>query len=121
MFTAEELQVPSILKIEDQVEMVVRQAIDEAGALLTGNDKQPKKPLIRVNVEYEAEDCTFNTVRFGQRFGDMIANPEDVVKLNRVRPKAKYDDDEIDGVLKGLAVSKLIQSLRFRENQESSS
>ena len=102
---------PNVAAVENKVEGVVRDAIDEAENLTSGNDRQPKKPLIRINVEYENDQHTFNTVRFGHRFVGLIANPEDVVKLNRVRPKAKYDDDELDGVLKGLQVLHLLKKI----------
>jgi hypothetical protein len=53
--------------------------LEEAQDQLTGHPKQPIQPLIRLKVEYETADQTFNLVRFGLQYQGQVANPNDLV------------------------------------------
>ncbi|KAK7597819.1 hypothetical protein V9T40_010044 [Parthenolecanium corni] len=94
-------------KVQDYLEERINFWIDEAKKQLTGHDKQPTLPLIRVRVEYKDEEQTFNTIRFGQRFHSRVANPTDLVLLKREKKassrKTKDNDrderEELDELL----------------------
>lgn len=57
--------------------------LDRAIIEHSGNNKQPKKPLIRLRVEYSEQFETFNVQRFGQQYVEKVANPKDIVQFHR--------------------------------------
>ena len=46
-------------------------------------------PLIRLMVNYHDERQLFNAIRFGQEFGERVANPEDVIKFVSINKKTR--------------------------------
>ncbi|XP_066985311.1 double-strand break repair protein MRE11 isoform X4 [Macrobrachium rosenbergii] len=86
------------------VENHVREMLKKAEGLLTGHPRQPKKPLIRLRVEYSHEDQMFNTVRFGHMFEELLANPNDMILFKKeVQQKKKkvesgVDDENMDAL-----------------------
>lgn len=61
-----------------------------------GHPKQPKKPLIRLRVEYTDESQMFNTTRFGHKFTDEVANPNEMILFKKQRKEIKKNDTGID-------------------------
>lgn len=70
--------------------------IEEAKEKETGNSSQPKLPLIRLRVLYQNEDQSINEIRFGQQFNQMVANPSEVVKMQRNIKRVKVERRTID-------------------------
>lgn len=62
--------------------------------LITGNKKQPTLPLVRLRVEYSNEMEYFNPIRFGQQFGERVANPTEMILLKRERRERKVNSDD---------------------------
>ncbi|XP_068243808.1 double-strand break repair protein MRE11 isoform X2 [Palaemon carinicauda] len=89
--------------VKRYVENHVREMLKKAEELLTGHPRQPKKPLIRLRIEYTHEDQMFNTVRFGHTFEDLLANPNDMILFKKeVQQKKKAEsvvDDEVMNAL----------------------
>lgn len=61
----------------------VQDMLKEAEAMLTGHEKQPKLPLIRLRIEVTNECQMFNSIRFGDRFASTIANKQDIILFKR--------------------------------------
>ncbi|XP_055606685.1 double-strand break repair protein MRE11 [Uranotaenia lowii] len=76
----------------------VEEMIARAKEKLSGNEKQPKVPLIRLRLEIMDVDQQFNAIRFGQRYNGRVANPQDMItfkkKLTRVKDEVKPLDKE---------------------------
>lgn len=71
---------------------------------IPGNKVQPQLPLLRLKVTYKSDMHHFNTVRFGQKFMDRVANPVDMVKLKQEKEDTKkninlLDKEAIDKVI----------------------
>lgn len=47
--------------------------IEEAKTKVTDCRNQPKKPLIRLRVLYQNEECALNEMRFGQQFSQQVS------------------------------------------------
>jgi double-strand break repair protein MRE11 len=77
----------------------VNEMIEEAMLKITGHKKQPQLPLIRLRIEHTNEDYSINTVRFGQKFDKIIANPESVLAFKRISQKRtkveNYNPDDV--------------------------
>ncbi|RZF32889.1 hypothetical protein LSTR_LSTR004280 [Laodelphax striatellus] len=73
----------------------VNSLVQKANSQRSGDPKQPKLPLIRLRVEYNDEMQTFNHLRFGQTFREIIANPKDLILLKREasRKGKEYETD----------------------------
>lgn len=57
---------------------------------LLGHEKQPKKPLIRLRVEFTKEDQIFNRHQFGRFYDETVANSKDIIKFHRKRIDKNY-------------------------------
>lgn len=62
----------------------------------TDHPNQPKEPLLRLRILYTEEEQMFNAIRMGQQYSERIANPIDLIKLNRYKPRIKHDIKPID-------------------------
>ncbi|CAL4135342.1 unnamed protein product [Meganyctiphanes norvegica] len=82
--------------VENFVEEKVRDMIKESETQITGHSKQPKKPLIRLRVEFSNEAQMFNVVRFGHKFAEVVANPEDMILFKKEKKEVKKDELGID-------------------------
>lgn len=85
------------VKVQEFLKLKVTEAIEEAGAHRSGDSKQPTLPLVRLNVFYEHEGQNFNKARFGQNFGGLVANPNDVLNMKRekkIRERKEHDPSE---------------------------
>ncbi|XP_029650528.1 double-strand break repair protein MRE11 [Octopus sinensis] len=78
---------PDDLKISKKMEDFCAEKVDSyvrlAESSHTGHAKQPKKPLIRLRVDYSGGYEPFSSFRFGQRFVDKVANLKDIVTFHR--------------------------------------
>lgn len=52
---------------------MIHSMIEEAKLKETRSNAQPKKPLIRLRVNYQNEDYAFNEIRFGQQFNELAS------------------------------------------------
>ncbi|XP_042860565.1 double-strand break repair protein MRE11-like [Penaeus japonicus] len=82
--------------VEEFIEEHIRGMLIRAKEQLTGHPKQPKKPLIRLRVEYTDESQMFNTTRFGHKFTDEVANPNEMILFKKQRKEIKKNDTGID-------------------------
>lgn len=48
--------------------------IEEAKAKENNSTVQPKKPLIRLRIQYKDDEQGFNTIRFGQKYNERVSN-----------------------------------------------
>ncbi|XP_059615257.1 double-strand break repair protein MRE11 [Phlebotomus argentipes] len=87
-------------KLEDQIFKLISRRIEEmikaAKKQLSGDPKQPTLPLIRLRVQYSQENHCFNPNIFHVHFFERVANPNDVVVLNRqisrIKSECKVDE-----------------------------
>lgn len=70
--------------------------IEEAKKKLTGHLDQPTKPLIRLRITYNEEDQMFNTIRFGQQYKDVVANPSDLILFKKFVQRNKQEKQHLD-------------------------
>ncbi|GAB6031188.1 Double-strand break repair protein mre11a [Chamberlinius hualienensis] len=78
-------------KVMEYCSEYVEQMIEDSKKQLTGNEKQPKIPLIRLRVEFVNDNETFSVVRFGQKFVNKVANSKDIILFNRKRQATEND------------------------------
>lgn len=79
-------------RVMDYCESVVENLLEKAEEQLSGNERQPRSPLIRVRVEYQNEEETFSINRFGQKFQNRVANPKDIILFHRKRETSEQKD-----------------------------
>lgn len=83
-------------QLEEKAEEEVNSMIQHAEGMLTGHEKQPKLPLIRLRFFYTDEGQMFNLVRFGQKFEERIANPQELILMRRRFIEKKEKRDVLD-------------------------
>ncbi|XP_033100240.1 double-strand break repair protein MRE11-like isoform X2 [Anneissia japonica] len=94
---------------EERVEALIDRAADEH----TGHPKQPKKPLIRLKIDYSGGYEVINITRFGQKYVERVANPKDILAFHRrkmqLNTMGKVTKAELDKFLKpeGLDTSRV--------------
>ncbi|KAL1384566.1 hypothetical protein pipiens_003340 [Culex pipiens pipiens] len=85
-------------KVQNFAAEKVEEMIERAKGKLTGNQKQPKLPLIRLRIEVTEVEQQFNAIRFGQGYSGRVANPQDMVtfkrKITRVKDELKPLDKD---------------------------
>ena len=83
--------------VEEFCTQKVQSMIDRAEIDRTGDDMQPKLPLIRLRME-SAKALPFSIYHFGLKFKGKVANPSELLlfKLKK-RVRAKAGEVEIDG------------------------
>nr|XP_018899638.1 PREDICTED: double-strand break repair protein MRE11 [Bemisia tabaci] len=87
--------------LKDKVEEMIEIAQEQ----ITGYDKQPTLPLIRLRVEWSDEEQLLNPMRFGQvYYQGSVANPDNILlfrkeKTNRKVKEEAIDKDVIEGIL----------------------
>ncbi|CAF0729423.1 unnamed protein product [Adineta ricciae] len=88
-------------KLEQKLDKILTDTIDEllvrAEKEHTGHPKQPKKPLIRLRVDYTGFDLfdSFNDIRFVQKFSDRVANAKTMINLHKKREQSLLKSHEI--------------------------
>lgn len=107
--------------------------IEEAKQKRTDAQAQPKLPLIRLRVTYQNEDHAFNEIRFGQQYNGMVykhfilhfyhkftndycvqvANPSDIVKMQRNIKRVKSEKKSIDNEAMNNAFERVCKSFNF--------
>ncbi|XP_078483413.1 double-strand break repair protein MRE11 [Ciona intestinalis] len=75
---------------EETVERLLLRAQSEK----SGHPRQPRKPLIRLRVDYSGFDI-FNAYRFGAKFADRVSNPENIVHFLKKSVKKIRDDLDV--------------------------
>uniref|UniRef100_A0A182FFI8 Double-strand break repair protein n=1 Tax=Anopheles albimanus TaxID=7167 RepID=A0A182FFI8_ANOAL len=84
-------------KVMDFAAARVEAMIERSKAKLTGNERQPTRPLIRLRLIVTEVEQQFNTIRFGQRYADRVANPLDVILFQKKLVRTKKDIVKLDG------------------------
>ncbi|XP_021704981.1 double-strand break repair protein MRE11 [Aedes aegypti] len=74
----------------------IEDMIKRAKEKLTGNEKQPKVPLIRLRLEITDVEQQFNAIRFGQQYSGRVANPQDMIVFKKKITKAKDELKPLD-------------------------
>lgn len=75
----------------------VDKMIESARNKLSGHEKQPQIPRIRLRVLYNEENQLINTIRFGQEYTQRVANPTEIIKfIKNTGKKAKASVVKID-------------------------
>jgi len=67
--------------VKSFLEQKVEDLLSRADSERSGNEKQPKKPLIRLRINYGENFETFPTYQFGATFSDRVANPESIIRF----------------------------------------
>lgn len=83
-------------KVTDYVKKRVTEMLQEAKEQMSGHEKQPLLPLIRLRIEVNEECQMFNIIRFGQAYIGVVANPLDMVLFARRFGKKTKLDVELD-------------------------
>ncbi|KAL3876816.1 hypothetical protein ACJMK2_034610 [Sinanodonta woodiana] len=96
-----------VKKVEAYCQEIVESLLDKAELEHTGNNKQDKKPLIRLRVDYSGGFEPFNLNRFGQKFVDRVANPKDLIQFHKKKTISKKESKEDLEELKGIRVENL--------------
>ncbi|CAF3402548.1 unnamed protein product [Rotaria socialis] len=95
------LKTLSNAKLEQKLDKILTDTINElllrAQNEHSGHPKQPKKPLIRLRVDYTGFDIfdSFNDIRFVQKFSDQVANPKTMINLHKKRESNAFKTNEI--------------------------
>ncbi|CAF1075431.1 unnamed protein product [Adineta steineri] len=95
------LKTLSNAKLEQKLDKLLTDTITEllvrAQKEHTGHPKQPKKPLIRLRVDYTGFDLfdSFNDIRFVQKFSDQVANAKTMINLHKKRENNASKSNEI--------------------------
>ncbi|XP_019528900.3 double-strand break repair protein MRE11 [Aedes albopictus] len=76
----------------EKIENMIKRAEEK----LTGNEKQPKVPLIRLRLDITDVEQQFNAIRFGQQYSGRVANPQDMIVFKRKITKAKDELKPLD-------------------------
>lgn len=76
----------------EKIEGLIKRAEEK----LTGNQKQPKLPLIRLRLDITDVEQQFNSIRFGQQYSGRVANPQDMVVFKKKITRAKDDAKPLD-------------------------
>lgn len=63
-------------------------------------------PLIRLKVHYHVERQAINVIKFGQKFADKVANPEDMVVLKpySIREKTNKKKEDLDQAFENVSI-----------------
>ncbi|XP_031620222.1 double-strand break repair protein MRE11 [Contarinia nasturtii] len=78
-------------KVKTLLTGIINGMIDEAKGKETESSSQPKLPLIRLRVLYHDEEHAINEIRFGQQFNHQVANPSELVKMQRNIKRVKAE------------------------------
>ncbi|XP_050097723.1 double-strand break repair protein MRE11 [Anopheles aquasalis] len=74
----------------------VEAMIERSKAKHTDNERQPKRPLIRLRLITTDVAQQFNTIRFGQGYMERVANPLDMILFQKKLVRAKNDHVKLD-------------------------
>ncbi|XP_052860767.1 double-strand break repair protein MRE11 [Anopheles cruzii] len=83
-------------KVMDFAAERVEELIQRAKAKLTGNERQPKIPLIRLRLVTTHVEYQFNRIRFGQRYMGKVANPLDMILFQKKVVRVKDESVKLD-------------------------
>lgn len=73
----------AIEKVTELAKEIIAEMIERANDQITDDPRQPKLPLIRLRIIYSDENQMFNTIRFGQKYSSLVANPQDMVHFKK--------------------------------------
>lgn len=82
--------------VQTFVKRMINKMIEEAKTQITRHQKQPKLPLIRLRIIYENENQMFNSIRFGQSYIDVVANPKDILIFRKLKKSSKTEVTNLD-------------------------
>lgn len=85
-----------VRQIQDFIAARIEHMIKDAAEQLTGHPQQPKVPLIRLRVVYDAEVQMFNTIRFGNLYHGRVANPNDMILFKKQAKRGATDVKPLD-------------------------
>lgn len=83
-------------RIQDFVAERIETMIKRAEAQLSGHPSQPKIPLIRLRIVYDAEVQMFNSVRFGNTYYGRVANPIDMILFKKQTKRTAKNVADVD-------------------------
>lgn len=84
------------LQIQDFIALRIEDMIKKAEEQLTGHPAQPKLPLIRLRVVYNAEVQMFNSIRYGSTYYGRVANPIDMILFKKQKKSVLPDVLPVD-------------------------
>ena len=93
--------------IRDFCRQRVEQMIQKARLDHSGDERQPKQPLIRLRLEYSDESQQFHSAQFGSQFNGRVANHSDIIHYVKRKENHNYEEegaidfDEMRGLLDG--------------------
>ena len=82
-------------KIEKKCVEIVRKVLKNAEKERSGDDRQPKKPLIRLKVDASPNYPVLFPGRFGHLFMDHVANPKEILLFHKKRLVPNQSDSEV--------------------------
>ncbi|XP_049541207.1 double-strand break repair protein MRE11 [Anopheles darlingi] len=74
----------------------VEAMIERSKAKLTGYERQPTRPLIRLRLIVSEVEQEFNPIRFGQQYTERVANPLDMILFQKKLYRTKNDSVKLD-------------------------
>lgn len=83
-------------RIQDFIAARIETMIKQAETQRSGHPSQPKLPLIRLRVIYDAEVQMFNSVRFGNTYHGRVANPIDMILFKKNAKRTPTDVMPVD-------------------------
>lgn len=83
-------------RVLELAEKKVEEMLKKAEKLRTNHPKQPKLPLLRLRIDVTDVRQMFQTIRFGQSFAGVCANPEDLITFKRQIRRRVADDVKLD-------------------------
>lgn len=90
-------------RVESFLDKTVKEMLAKVN--FSGHARQPRLPLIRLRVTYDDNQYLINTKRFGQNYGELVANPDDMLlfkkNISRLKTvKHEANEDVLDAALK---------------------
>lgn len=83
-------------RVQDFIAARIETMITRAESQRSGHPSQPKLPLIRLRVIYDAEVQMFNAVRFGNQYHGRVANPIDMILFKKNAKRTPTDVMPVD-------------------------
>uniref|UniRef100_A0A182J7C6 Double-strand break repair protein n=1 Tax=Anopheles atroparvus TaxID=41427 RepID=A0A182J7C6_ANOAO len=78
-------------KVQEFAAERIEALMERAKAQLTGDDRQPQLPLIRLRLEITETKQQFNAIRFGRNYLGRVGNPIDMVIFKRKMSRVNHE------------------------------
>uniref|UniRef100_A0AAG5DQJ1 Double-strand break repair protein n=1 Tax=Anopheles atroparvus TaxID=41427 RepID=A0AAG5DQJ1_ANOAO len=78
-------------KVQEFAAERIEALMERAKAQLTGDDRQPQLPLIRLRLEITQTKQQFNAIRFGHHYLGRVGNPIDMVIFKRKMSRVNHE------------------------------